>query len=392
MKRLALVAALAACTAHPATSTTPANPAPPPVSAEPSFEASAKQTRAGRFELDLVTRPARDITAADHLAFVLRTEGVEYGRYPIAAARGSKVAQHVALPPGNYELVLEYFGHHTGGMMVKISDVPYWGGQHKLYASMHRGTRLLDDAKGGLQLSIARWWADDTPTLPWIVEWRREGRPVIITSGRTEETRQFGETAIVTKADEAYARPGFAETPWHFSEIHPVPPQVTSQPGKWEAWAVRAGARPLAIAFTLLPGGKIAKPSEVKYRFDEPESDELTVRDLPDTDATHLVMQLPKIVGTSGFAPAKQNAGELAEEVALSPGAVRAMFRSKELAHEWRAYVEANHRVARVSSREETAKRAGPAEDTGKLAAQRAKIGKLIAANNAPWQPNEQPD
>jgi hypothetical protein len=245
-----------------------------------------------------------------------------------------------------------------------------WGGARRIQLIYHHGTAVnLQDRR----LHLARWWADDMPTQPWIVEWRHEGLPVTITSGREAPWRTSNAKSLVGFAHHAINNNVEAHSLWRLGEEYAIPEMVATKPGLWQARIVRSGSAPVAVSFSVLPGGGLANLSgRLIYRrggWRDVVSAPLRLESVPDAGVLQLVDRLPSVEGAQAF--------HHADSIQLTPNAVRALFRSNQLASSWATFLELDaKRKRQVEARQR---------------ALRPQIEQLIRSQGGPWQPQEIP-
>jgi len=308
------------------------------------------------YHIELTVALQRNLTALDHLAFVVKVGADEVGRYRIAkGVVGTTVHQKVdELPLGDYSVELEYNGHHFAGEPFRIAVVPEWGGSKNLHLFRHHGTRVSLVEK---KLWLLRWWSNDAPTLPWIVEWRHEGKIVKTTMGRERKWAINDSSEIVKYALAPQARRSI----WQLGEEYTVPEQVGQMPGSWEARVIHQGAAPVSVEFTVLPNHTIGTPGdELVASVDgwaHAWSKPLELHPLAQEDIIELTDKLP-------IAPGAQQLQE--GPIELTPNAVRALFRSKQLADQWSKFLGGSREL-------------------------RGKIEALIKTQGGPWKPDEFP-
>lgn len=308
------------------------------------------------YRVELTVALQRNLIAQDHLAFVVRVGADDVGRYPITqGVVGTTIHQKIEpLPIGDYTVELEYNNARFAGEPFRIAVVPEWGGSHNLHLFRHHGTRISLAEK---KLWVLRWWANDSPALPWVVEWRHEGTSVTMTSGRERRWAVADSTEIVKYA----MQPRASRSIWQLGEAYAVPDQVAQLPGSWEARVVHAGAPPVSIGFTVMRNGTIgeADPQLVATRsgWRHAWSQPLPVRPLAAADTVELEARLPMV-------PGAQHLDE--GPIELTPNAVRALFRFKPLAGQWSKFL-------------------------GGSRALRGQVEQMIKAQGAPWKPDEFP-
>ncbi len=346
---LALVA-VAGCTSHvdgPRPSDTPFAGAP-----QVTWTDDAK---AG-YHVEVSAALQRDVLPADQLAFVVRVGDDEVGRYPIAhGVHGTTIHQKLDLPLGDYEVELAYANQRFSGDPFRIAVVPEWGGTRQLHLFRHHGTRLdLAEHK----LWVLRWWSNDAPALPWIVEWRHDGRAHATTKGR-ERKWDVQASTIIRDALQPEARRSI----WQLGEEYTVPDIVAKTPGAWEARIVHDGAPPVSIAFTVLPERRRRRASAARWsRLRRTAGRTLGAsrsrcRPLDPADALELADQLPVVAGAQQIDDGP---------IMLTPNAVRALFRSKQLAESWTKFLGGSRTLRPI-------------------------IEQMIKSQGGPWKPDEFP-
>jgi hypothetical protein len=308
------------------------------------------------YHIELSVALQRNLINQDHLAFVVRVGADEVGRYPITKGTvGTTIHQKIEeLPLGDYTVELEYNNQHFTGEPFRIAVVPEWGGTRNLHLFRHHGTRISLAEK---RLWVLRWWANDAPALPWVVEWRHEGKPVATTSGRERKWAVQSGDDIVKYALQPQARRSI----WQLGEEYTVPPQVAEMPGSWEARVIHAGAPPVSVGFTVMPNHTIGEAGKELVAttdgWTRAWSQPLALRPLAQEDIVELSDKLPVVNG-------KQQLNE--GPIELTPGAVRALFRSKTLADQWSKFLGGSHEL-------------------------RGKVETMIKQQGGPWKPDEFP-
>ena len=218
----------------------------------------------------------------------------------------------------------------------------------------HHGTRISLAEK---KLWVLRWWSNDAPALPWIVEWRHAGKAVATTTGRERKWQVADATTFIKDAFQPKARRSI----WQLGEEYAVPDAVAKQPGAWEARVIHAGAPPVAIGFTVMPDGSIGEAaSELvssQYGWTHSWSKPLALTPLAMEDILELYDQLPVIAGAQRIDEGP---------IELTPNAVRALFRSKKLAESWTKFLGGSREL-------------------------RPTVENLIKAQGGPWKPEEFP-
>lgn len=311
---------------------------------------------ANGYRVELTVALQRNLIAQDDLAFVVRVGADEVGRYPITSGVvGTTVHQKIEqLPIGDYTVELEYNHTRFAGEPFRIAVVPEWGGTKNLHLFRHHGTRISLAEK---KLWVLRWWANDAPALPWIVEWRHEGKPVATTTGRERKWAIADSNEIVKYAMQPAARRSI----WQLGEEYSVPEQIAKMPGSWEARVVHAGAMPVSVGFTVMPNGTIGEADPQLVATDDGWSHTwsqiLPLRPLAAKNIAELDSRLPMVAGA-------QHLDE--GPIELTPNAVRALFRSKSLADQWSKFLGGSREL-------------------------RGQVEKMIKAQGAPWKPDEFP-
>jgi len=308
------------------------------------------------YHVELTVALQRNLIASDHLAFVVKVGGDEVGRYPIAKGEvGTTIHQKVdELPLGDYAVELEYNNQHFAGEPFRIAIVPEWGGTRNLHLFRHHGTRvsLIEN-----KLWLLRWWSNDAPALPWIVEWRHEGKVVATTTGRERKWAVNTSDEIIKYALTPQARRSI----WQLGEEYALPAQVAQLPGSWEARVIHQDSPPVSVGFTVMPNHTIgeagtelvATPDGWTHAWSKP----LALHPLAADDIVELTDKLP-------VAPGAQQLNE--GPIELTPNAVRALFRSKPLAEQWTKFLGGSHEL-------------------------RGKVEQLIKTQGGPWKPEEFP-
>ena len=188
-----------------------------------------------------------------------------------------------------------------------------------------------------------------------------------------------------------------------------MPDVVLTQPGVWAARVVHGSSPPVAVVFNVLAGGQLKELSQARVvtaGWEVSWSKPLQALALNPTEVDRLSAKLPKISATEGFdEPTNQQVLEPA--IRLSLAAVRALFRSKQLAEAWSTYNTLNAPAAYVAlhpgqTPEAAGKRAGvpvpqkemPGKDgerRARLKLLRTQIDQLIKQNGSPWKAEEFP-
>jgi len=296
-------------------------------------------------------------------------------------------------------------------MPFRLAQVPVWGGHTALQLRMHPGTRLSLREK---KLWVGRWWANDGPPQAWIIEWVFEGQVVTTTSGREDRGIPPQASRIVGGAAGAFRDPHVVEnTIWTYGEEYPIPDVVAQRPGPWAARVVHGGASPVAVVFTVQPGGRLAEasPRRIAAVGWEPSwSYRLEQRALSITEVERLTAKLPQLSSTQPFDDT-EDAGGPEPAIRISTAAVRALFRSKQLADAWWQYQTLNVAATPAAQRpvdaaafpKTAARKPGgmpapressardEAERRAKLRTLRTQIEGLIKAHGGPWKSDEFP-
>jgi hypothetical protein len=172
---------------------------------------------------------------------------------------------------------------------------------------------------------------------------------------------------------------------------------------------VHGNSAPVAVVFHVLPGGRLAELSSrkiVSVGWEESWSKPLEARALSVTEVERLSAKLPKISANEPFDELGAQQG-IEPAIRLSLSAVRALFRSKQLAEAWNTYNTLNVPASYVQLQPgqtpaAAGKRNGVAaperetpgkesERRAKLKQLRAQIEQLITKNGASWKPEEFP-
>lgn len=363
------------------------------------------------YRVQIAADITRDVMPTDDLAIVVSVGDLEVGRYPIVgkfAGHPTRIKQEIELPLGDYEIDFAYQGTHYAGMPFRLAEVPVWGGRKALQLRTHQGTRVSLREK---KLWVGRWWANDGPPQAWIIEWVHEGRVATTTSGREERGIPANAQRIVGGAAGAFREAKVVHnTIWTYGEEYPLPDMVGQTPGVWAARVVHGGSAPIAVVFTVLPNGRLLESSKRRVAavgWEESWSRRLEQRALAVTEVDRLAAKLPQMSANQPFDDAPDTSGTEAA-IRISTGAVRALFRSKQLAEAWWSFYELNRvpppqpvqtaaafpkgskRTAGLGAkRDASAKEA--AERAAKLRALRAQIEQLIKTHGGPWKPDEFP-
>lgn len=310
------------------------------------------------YHVELSVALQRDVTPGDKLAFVVRVADDDVNRFPVVGARGTTVRQRLDLPLGDYDVALDYQGKRFAGQPFRIAVVPEWGGGRALHLFRHHGTRVSLRER---RLWVLRWWSNDAPALPWIIEWRHDGSAVSTTTGREQRWNIAGASAFVRYV----AQPAARRSIWQLGEEYAVPDVVANTPGSWEARVIHAGAPPVAIAFTVLPGGAVGEAAgeliATPYGWTHAWSKPLALQAVAPSEIVELEDKLPVIAGAQRIDDGP---------IELTPSAVRALFRSKPLADSWTKLLGIEPTKAR---------------------ALRSQIEQLIKTHGGPWKPEEFP-
>ncbi len=426
---------LAACVAASASACTPKKGAalrPKPVAANarpfnamPSVSLVDSQQTGPMYRVQIVAEITRDVMPTDDLAIIVTVGGDdEVGRYPIVGRfenRQTLIKQEIELPLGDYEIEYDYQGTRYTGMPFRMAEVPVWGGRRNLQLRTHPGTRVSLREK---KLWVGRWWANDGPPRAWIIEWVHEGAVAATTSGREMHGIPTDAARLVGGAAGAFMSDRIVEnTIWTYGEEYPVPDVVATKPGAWAARVVHGGSSPLAVVFNVLPTGRLAEASNRRVRsvgWEESWSKRLDQRALSVTEVDRLTAKLPQISSTQPFDELTAAKGPEAP-VRISTAAVRALFRSKQLADAWWQFANLNvassadasasarrpvdaaafpqGRVAQgMPARSAAANKRAAAEAAkdeverkSKLRALRTQIESLIKAHGHPWKSDEFP-
>jgi hypothetical protein len=403
-----------------------------PFSGAPGVQDVGRVAAKATYKVRLTISTTRDIGAEDGLALVVRHADDEVGRYPITGAFNDpytrpvtikpyvppeSLAPVIELPIGDYQLDAEYKGVRYSGGSFSIAEVPYWGGTRVLTMLAHHGT-AVDLVHGRFYLS--RWWVDESPSQPWIVEWRHEGTPVTTTSGRERAWMSAQAEGVVSESFDGFRDKSSSRTIWQSGEQYEVPEAVTKTPGRWQARVVHGGASPVAVSFTVSPNGSLAKTSGRLEATSEGWADVMSPvlprEPLAEADVAALVAKLPALERAQPF-DEPSSTHQLVTPIPASTPAVRALFRSKQLARAWQDFLDYNSltsesggtvvfttdeqrnlspeqkwRVQRRSNRDAAQEAPGmDAAKKAKLRSLRPQIEQLIKAYGGPWKPSEFP-
>jgi hypothetical protein len=431
MMQIALFAALAAgaiaCTPRAPTGPTATAPVAAPVAgtarpfaAMPTVALVDHTQEGPSYRVQIIAEITRDVMPTDDLAIVVSVGENEVARYPIVgmfdrAARTTRIKQEIELPLGDYELDYAYQGQKFAGMPFRLAEVPVWGGRKALQLRQHPGTRVsLREGK----LWVGRWWANDGPPRAWIVEWVHEGKVATTTSGREQRGIPPHASRVVGGAAGAYRDSRVVNnTVWTYGEQYPLPAMVARTPGVWAARVVHGSSAPVAVVFSIRPDGKLVELSARRVHaagWEPSWSRRLEQRALAVTEVERLTAKLPHASPSQPFdeVPA-QTTGEA--PLRISTAAVRALFRSKQVAELWWSYYElaatpakaksaapasaqapafpkASKRTAGLGEKRDAA--AAAKEDADRRLRQRAlraQIETLIKAHGGAWKPDEFP-
>ncbi len=408
---LAICVVATACQPKPKVVMKPVATSARPFDRGPSAVLSDQNQTGPSYRVQIGADITRDVMPTDDLAIVIRVNDEEVGRYPVVGRfenRPTRIKQEIELPLGDYEIDFMYQGTRYAGMPFRLAEVPVWGGKRALQVRSHPGTRISLREK---KLWVGRWWANDGMPQAWIVEWVREGQVVTMTSGRElrgipPQTARLVGGAAAAFNDEKLVN----NTIWTYGEEYGVPDVVMQQAGVWAARVVHGSSPPVAVVFNVLPGGKLAELSSSKIAsvgWEESWSKPLEARALNITEVDRLSMKLPKISSTQPMDEVGPQQG-LEPPVRLSLAAVRALFRSKQLAEAWNTFntLNAPSQYAKLHPGQTPAaagKRNGVATPTqretpskegerrARLRLLRSQIEQLIKQNGSPWRPEEFP-
>ena len=362
------------------------------------------------FRVQIAADITRDVMPTDDLAIVISVRDEEVGRYPVVGRfvqRPTRVAQVIELPLGDYQIDYVYQGTTYAGMPFRLAEVPVWGGRRALQLRSHPGTRVSLREK---KLWVGRWWANDGLPQAWIVEWVREGKVVTMTSGRELHGIPPHGAQLVSGAAGAYhAERIVNNTIWTYGEVYGVPDVVAQQPGVWAARVVHGNSPPVAVVFHVAPGGRLGELADKRIAavgWEPSWSRELDARAVSVTEVGRLTSKMPKISASQPFDEAPRTQG-LEPAVRLSLAAVRALFRSEQLAEAWNTFNTLNvpssyvhlhpgQTPAAASKRNgvATPRRETPAKESerrAKLRKLRTQIEGLIEDHGSPWKADEFP-
>ncbi len=320
-----------------------------PFSSVPIVSLVDTQQTGPMYRVQIVAEITRDVMPTDDLAIVITVGGDhEVGRYPIVGrferTHPTRIKQEIELPLGDYEIEYDYQGTRFSGMPFRFASVPVWGGRRSLQIRQHPGTRVSLREK---KLWVGRWWANDGPPQAWIVEWAHEGKVVTATSGREEHGIPTNPRLLVGGAAGAFQAGRVVENSiWTYGEEYAVPDVVATKPGPWAARVVHGASAPISIVFNVLPNGRLSEASSRRVQsvgWEESWSKKLEQRALSVTEVDRLTAKLPQISSTQPFDdldPATSTGPEA--PVRITTAAVRALFRSKQLADAWWAFENLN--------------------------------------------------
>ena len=364
------------------------------------------------YRVQIAADITRDVMPTDDLAIIVSVRDEEVGRYPVVGKftrKPTRVAQEIELPLGDYDIEFEHKGQRYAGMPFRLAEVPVWGGRRALQLRAHPGTRISLREK---KLWVGRWWANDGLPQAWIIEWVREGQVVTMTSGRESRGMAPNAQRIVSGAAGAFhSEQTVNHTIWTYGEEYPVPDVVMQRPGVWAARVVHGASPPVAVVFNVAAGGRLVELSKrrvISAGWQESWSKLLDARALSVTEVERLSAKLPKISSNQPFDDvAKQKQGQ-EPPIRMSQAAVRALFRSKQLAEAWNTYLQLNVPSSYVQLHPGTTpaaagKRNGTpqpqqrstpqqeGERRAKLKVLRTQIDQLIKQNGSGWEPAEFP-
>ncbi|HEY5921788.1 MAG TPA: hypothetical protein VIV11_08965 [Kofleriaceae bacterium] len=362
------------------------------------------------FRVQIAADITRDVMPTDDLAIVVSVNDEEVGRYPIVGRftqRPTRIKQEIELPLGDYQIEYVYQGTRYAGMPFRLAEVPVWGGRRALQLRTHFGTRVSLREK---KLWVGRWWANDGLPQAWIIEWVREGKVVTMTSGREQHGIPPQTARLVGGANGAFHSETIVNnTIWTYGEEYGVPDVVAQQPGVWAARVVHGNSAPVAVVFNVMANGRLQEQAPLRVvsaGWEESWSKPLEARALSVTEVERLSAKLPKISANEAFdEPTNQQVLEPAIRLSLS--AVRALFRSKQLAEAWSTYNTLNVPSSYVAlhpglTPAAAGKRNGvaekPREMPGNVGERRARlkllrtqIDQLIKQHGGPWKSEEFP-
>ena len=358
------------------------------------------------YRVELDADITRDVMPTDDLAIVVSVDDQEVGRYPVVgkfAARPTRIKQEIELPLGDYEIDYEYKGERYAGLPFRLADVPVWGGKRGLQVRMHPGTRVSLREK---KLWVGRWWANDGMPQAWIVEWVREGGVVTMTSGREDRGIPTQTDLLVQGAAGAFRDARVVQnTVWTYGEEYPIPDVVAQQPGTWAARVVHGNSPPVAVVFSVLPGGILAEVTSRRVQganWEPSWSKRLEQRALSISEVERLTAKLPRTSSTMPLDEVNPQFDGPEPPIRLTTSAVRAVFRSKQLADTWASFVALDTaQTAYVEQTPPKGARSGigstreapgkEGEKKAKLHALRIQIEAWIKVYGTPWKPEEFP-
>lgn len=363
------------------------------------------------YRVQIAADITRDVIPTDDLAIVISVRDEVVGRYPVVGTfvkKPTRIKQEIELPLGDYDIQLEHQGTRYAGMPFRLAEVPVWGGKRVLQLRAHPGTRISLREK---KLWVGRWWANDGRPQAWIIEWVREGQVVTKTSGAEKRGIPPQTSRVVVGAAAAHDSERLVNhTIWMYGEEYPVPDVVAQQPGVWAARVVHGASPPVAVVFHVLEGGRLGELSSRRVAsvgWEESWSKPLVVRALAATEVERLRAMLPRIGSDEPIDELPPRQQTLEPPIRLSQRAVRALFRSKQLAELWSTFVALNAPASGYVALHPgtqpvvAGKRHGapppatsPANDherRARLKALRTQIEQLIKQHGGPWQPDEFP-
>lgn len=409
--RIALAFALAfvaACVPQhpPVQQVKPVAPTARPFASMPSVELVDLVQTGPMYRVQIGADITRDVIPTDDLAIVISVNDHEVGRYPIVGkflGRTTRIHQEIELPLGDYEIDFAYQGDRYAGMPFRLADVPVWGGKHSIQLRAHQGTRLSLREK---KLWVGRWWANDGPPPAWIIEWVRDGQVVTTTSGAEQNGIPPEVYGLVGGAAGTFRDSRVVQnTIWTYGEEYPIPDIVVQTPGAWAARVVHGGSAPVAVVFTVLPAGILAEQSDrkiISVGWEPSWSKKLDARALSVTEVDRLTAKLPHVSSMQPFDEPRNDG--LDPAIRVSPAAVRALFRSKQLAEAWWEFLSLNRptiyaQQAAFVKGQPAAGRKEPApnpakqdaEKRAKLRKLRTQIDELIKTQGGPWSASEHP-
>jgi hypothetical protein len=366
----------------------------------------------GPYPIELAVNANRSLTAADAITLrvvVAGTGGTAVASVPVVievppgwnGGTSKAFSAVVEVPAGDYEVELVRGDAPILGHAFKLAEVPVWGGGRQVHFFSHQNTRIDLDTD---TLRLARWVVEDEPTQGWIIEWWQRGKRVITTKGRSPAWPAFELAKVVQSAtSKDAARP----TIWTYgAERYTIPKDLILIGGQWEARVYREGAPPVSVTFELAiaPETQESRVAAIGLKLSSP----LFLRPLPEGLGADAFVAIPGKQQPTSVVPASR---PLIDPITFDRSAVRAMFRSPELARKWRDFLSSNSTVessgeqvwnltAAEKREAEKLAKAQRGRDPAKVDAERLarvkrlrpEIVALIRKYDGPWQPSDIPE